>query len=199
MVNPETTGGTKMRSNKKVALIVAAVAALLVLVAGTSLAVTAIQNNRNLASQRAAAAAVHHRAVIAHDKAAAAAKDKATAQAIARANRRAARAEKAAKAAANKAPTVVVVPPAPAGPAGLIYAGVGENGEAVYANSNTSSSFALNVEAAYVEGGYWYEPNISQFYAYSPTTGQDYFMTSSSAGNPVVVTGGNGALVQFDF
>jgi hypothetical protein len=187
-----------MRSNKKVALIVAAVAALLVLVAGTSLAVTAIQNSRNLASQRAAAAAVHHRAVIAHDKAAAAAKDKATAQAIARANRRAAKAEKAAKAAA-RAPTVVVVPAAPAGPAGLIYAGVGENGEAVYANSNTSSSFALNVEAAYVEGGYWYDPNISQFYAYSPTTGQDYFMTSSSAGNPVVVTGGNGALVQFDF
>lgn len=75
---------------------------------------------------------------------------------------------------------------------GLRYVGSG-----VYANSATSDSFALAVHQAYVDGGYWHDSGTSQFYAYSSTTGQSYLMTSSSVGNPVVVTGGNGALVQF--
>ena len=110
--------------NKKIALIVAGVVILLALVAGTSLAVTTAQNSHNLAVQRAAAAALHKRTVIANNKAAAAAKAKATAQAIARANARAAKAEKSAKKAARAAkaannpapPAVVVVPAAPAVP-----------------------------------------------------------------------------------
>ena len=73
------------------------------------------------------------------------------------------------------------------------------HGEQVYANGNTSCSFALNVEQAYVNGGYWYQAGTSQFYAYSPVTGQDYLMTSSSVGEPVVVTGGYNALVQFNY
>ena len=81
---------------------------------------------------------------------------------------------------------------APTVPAGLRYVGGG-----VYANAATSDSFALAVHQAYVDGGYWNQPGTSQFWAYSSTTGQSYLMTSSSVGNPVVVTGGNGALVQF--
>ena len=194
--------------NKKIALIVAGVVILLALVAGTSLAVTTAQNDHNLAVQRAAAAALHKRTVIANNKAAAAAKAKATAQAIARANHRAKKAEKAAKAAkraANKPtpPAVVVVPAAPAAPAapapdGLSFAGTGENGEAVYANPYAGSSFALAVEAAYVEGGYWFQSGTSQFNVYDSATGQTYLMTSSSVGNPVIVTGGDEALVQFN-
>jgi hypothetical protein len=83
---------------------------------------------------------------------------------------------------------------APAAPAGLRYVGNG-----VYAGPNTSDAFALSVKQAYVDGGYWYQPGTSQFYVYSSVTGQSYLMTSSSVGNPVVVTGGNGALVQFNF
>ena len=82
---------------------------------------------------------------------------------------------------------------APAAPAGLRYVGDG-----VYANASTSDSFALAVHQAYVAGGYWNQSGTSQFYVYSPVTGQSYLMTSSSVGNPVVVTGGNGALVQFN-
>lgn len=75
--------------------------------------------------------------------------------------------------------------------------GTGADGEQVYANANTSSEFALNVEAAYVQGDYWGQARPSSFSVYSPVTGQNYLMTSSSTGDPVVVTGGNNALVQF--
>jgi hypothetical protein len=76
---------------------------------------------------------------------------------------------------------------------GLRYVGSG-----VYAGPNTSDAFALAVHQAYLDGDYWHQPGTSQFYAYSSATGQSYLMTSSSVGNPVVVTGGNGALVQFN-
>ena len=69
--------------------------------------------------------------------------------------------------------------------------------DGVYANADTSDAFALAVHQAYLDGDYWHQPGTSQFYAYSSATGQSYLMTSSSTGNPVVVTGGNGALVQF--
>lgn len=82
---------------------------------------------------------------------------------------------------------------------GLTDCGTGVNGEQVYAGADTSCPFALNVEQAYVKGGYWYQTGTSQFEAYSPVTGSTYLMTSSSIGNPVVVTGGNNALVEFDF
>jgi hypothetical protein len=80
-----------------------------------------------------------------------------------------------------------------AAPPGLRYVGNG-----VYANSNTSSAFALAVKQAYEDGGYWNQAGTSQFYVHSPTTGKTYLMTSSSAGNPVVVTGGTNVLVEFD-
>jgi hypothetical protein len=63
---------------------------------------------------------------------------------------------------------------------------------------NTSEAFAEAVAQAYIDGGYWNQTGTSQFSVYSPTTGQSYLMTSSSVGNPVVVTGGNGASVSFD-
>ena len=94
-------------------------------------------------------------------------------------------------------PTPVYVAPAPA-PA-LTACGTGSQGEEVYANQDTSCPFALNVEQDYVNGGYWYQAGTSQFSSYSPVTGQSYLMTSSSTGNPVVVTGGNNALVQFNY
>jgi hypothetical protein len=94
-------------------------------------------------------------------------------------------------------PTPVYVAPAPA-PA-LNACGTGSQGEEVYANQDTSCPFALNVEQDYVNGGYWYQTGTSQFSSYSPVTGQYYLMTSSSTGNPVVVTGGNNALVQFNY
>ncbi len=88
--------------------------------------------------------------------------------------------------------------PAPAAPA-LTACGTGTQGEEVYAGADTSCPFALNVEQDYANGGYWYQAGTSQFYSYSPVTGQSYLMTSSSGGNPVVVTGGDNALVQFNF
>ena len=92
--------------------------------------------------------------------------------------------------------TVPVYVPAPVAPA-LTGCGTGTNGEEVYAGPNTSCPFALGVESEYVSGGYWYQAGTSQFYAYSPVTGETYLMTSSSVGDPVVVTGGNDASVQF--
>jgi hypothetical protein len=99
------------------------------------------------------------------------------------------------------APKVIVVPaPVYAAPAPALTAcGTGSQGEEVYANQDTSCPFALNVEQDYANGGYWYQTGTSQFYSYSPVTGQSYLMTSSSTGNPVVVTGGNNALVQFNY
>ncbi len=94
----------------------------------------------------------------------------------------------------------IVQPTAPAVPAGLTGCGTGSQGEEVYADSATTScSFALNVEAAYAAGGFWNQSGTSQFTAYSPVTGQTYLMTSSSVGDPIVVTGGNGALVEFNY
>ncbi len=94
-------------------------------------------------------------------------------------------------------PTPVYAAPAPA-PA-LTACGTGSQGEEVYANQDTSCPFALNVEQDYANGGYWYQPGTAQFYSDSPVTGQSYLMTSSSTGNPVVVTGGSNALVQFNY
>jgi hypothetical protein len=93
--------------------------------------------------------------------------------------------------------TVPVYVPAPYVPSGFRAVGTGANGEEVYANSDTSDAFALSVESAYVSGGYWYQSGTSRFYAYSPVTGETYLMTSSSVGDPVVVTGGNNASVEF--
>ena len=169
---------------------------VLALCAGVSFAVVTSTNNHNLAAQRAAATASHRRAVA---RASAAAQ----ARAIAAANAKAARAEAEAKAAAKAAnrpapPAAVIVQPAPA-PAGLTGCGTGTQGEEVYAGANTSCPFALNVESDYAAGGYWNQPGTAHFYSYSPVTGQTYLMTSSSVGNPVVVTGGNNTLVQFDY
>jgi len=101
------------------------------------------------------------------------------------------------------APKVIVVPApvyaAPAPAPALAACGTGSQGEEVYANQDTSCPFALTVEQDYANGGYWYQIGTSQFYSYSPVTGQSYLMTSSSTGNPVVVTGGNNALVQFNY
>ncbi len=84
--------------------------------------------------------------------------------------------------------------------AGLTACGTGTQGEEVYADPNTTScGFALNVEQAYDQSGAWYQSGTSQFDAYSSATGQTYLMTSSSTGDPVVVTGGNGALVEFNY
>ena len=98
---------------------------------------------------------------------------------------------------------MIVVPPpvyvAPAPAPALKPCGTGSQGEVVYANQDTSCPFALNVEQDYANGGYWYQPGTSQFYSDSPVTGQSYLMTSSSTGNPVVVTGGDNALVQFNY
>jgi hypothetical protein len=77
--------------------------------------------------------------------------------------------------------------------AGLRYVGNG-----VSANAATSDAFALAVKQAYEDGGYWNQPGTSQFYATSPVTGKTYLMTSSSVGDPVVVTGGTNVLVEFD-
>jgi hypothetical protein len=95
------------------------------------------------------------------------------------------------------APAPAPAPPAAVTPSGLRDVGTGVNGEEVYANSNTSDAFALNVESAYVEGGYWYQSGASSFTVYSPVTGESYSMYSASAGDPVIVTGGNNALVEF--
>jgi hypothetical protein len=97
----------------------------------------------------------------------------------------------------NPPPATPAAPAAPAAPAGLRDVGTGVDGEQVYANSVTSDAFAMNVEAAYVNGGYWYDEGTSTFEATSPVTGLTYTMTSSSVSDPVIVTGGNNALVEF--
>jgi hypothetical protein len=66
----------------------------------------------------------------------------------------------------------------------------GSAARGVFANAATSCPFAMNVEA-----GYWNSP-VPSYEVYSPVTGQDYAMTSAGW-NPDIVTGGNGALVQF--
>jgi hypothetical protein len=182
----------------KVAATIIGVAFLLALSAGVTVLVANHINARSLAVQRAAATATHNRAV-------ASAKAQAQNEAIAAANRKAdnaARDARQAKQAANKRaavqPAPLVVPGQPA-PAGLTACDTGTRGEEVFAGSATSCSFALNVEQAYAQSGAWYQPGTSQFYAYSPVTGSTYLMTSSSVGNPVVVTGENNALVEFNY
>jgi hypothetical protein len=89
--------------------------------------------------------------------------------------------------------------PAPAAPSGLTERGTGKYGEPVYANSVTSTAFALQVEKDYWPAG------GDPFYSYSPVTGQSYYMTPSTAGASgshgavTTVTGGNGVVVQFRF
>jgi hypothetical protein len=175
-------------AHKVLAAIIGALV-LVALCAGTAMAVTTATNSHNAAVQRAAATASHKRAVA---KASAAAQ----AKAIANASANAARAERAARQAqraVNRPAPVVVAPAAPAAaaPSGLTPAGIGTNGEEVYASSDTSAAFALNVES-----DYWNTPGM-QFTSYSPTTGQDYFMSAIDNGNTVTVTNGTGALVEF--
>ena len=97
--------------------------------------------------------------------------------------------------------TIIIQRPAAAAPAqqAPVFSGLRYVGDGVYANSSTSNAFALAVHQAYVDGDYWHQPGTSQFWVYSTVTGQSYLMTSSSVGNPVVITGGNNALVQFNF
>ena len=65
-------------------------------------------------------------------------------------------------------------------------------GSGVYANVNTSCSFAFDVEQAYVSGPYWNQPGTSYL------TVDGVPMVSASVGNPVIVTGGD-YYVQFDY
>jgi hypothetical protein len=215
---PEAPDGLNHRAkvvdgikNHKFLSAIIGVVLLLALVAGVSYGMVTMVNNHNQAV--ATATARHHREVAAaHAKAhAAAAKIN---NAIAAANARAANAAKAAaeaqrqaknaRQAANRAENkpapapVVVQVPAPAAPA-LTGCGIGVNGEEVYAGGGTSCPFALNVEQAYSQSGAWQQTGTSQFSVYSPITGETYLMTSSSVGDPVVVTGGNNAYVQFNF
>lgn len=176
-------------AHKVLAVIIGAVV-LVALCAGTAMAVTTATNSHNAAVQRAAATASHKRAVA---KASAAAQARAIAIAnakAARAERAARQAQRAARRAANR-PAPVVVTPAAAAPSGLTPVGIGTNGEEVYAGSNTSAAFALNVES-----DYWNAPGM-QFTSYSPTTGQDYFMSAIDNGSTVTVTSSTGALVEF--
>ena len=93
-----------------------------------------------------------------------------------------------------------VQPAVPAVPAGLTACGTGSQGEEVFADSSTTScAFALNVESDYNQSGAWYQTGTSTFYSFSPVTEQSYLMSSSSVGDPIVVTGGNGTLVEFSY
>jgi hypothetical protein len=97
------------------------------------------------------------------------------------------------------APTRTIIIQPPAAQQAPVFSGLRYVGNGVYANSSTSNAFALAVHQAYLDGDYWHQPGVSQFWVYSTVTGQSYLMTSSSVGNPVVITGGNNALVQFNF
>jgi hypothetical protein len=88
--------------------------------------------------------------------------------------------------------TVYVAPAAQAVPA---LTDCGNNGSAeVYAGADTSCPFALNVAEAYsLNAGF-----TNAFNVYSPVTGLSYIMTCTVAGNPIVCTGGNSALVELN-
>jgi hypothetical protein len=183
----EIKGRTMNFRISKVAAAVIAAVVLLALCAGVTLLVANHINAHNLAVQQAAATASHNRAK-------AQARTDAMNKAIAAANHKADKAARAARQATRAAshPVVVVPATAAAAPAaGLTPAGIGTQGEEVYAGPNTSAAFALNVES-----DYWQAPGM-QFTSYSPVTGQSYFMTATDSGNSVTVTGGNGALVEF--
>jgi ABC-type Fe3+-hydroxamate transport system substrate-binding protein len=64
----------------------------------------------------------------------------------------------------------------------------------VYAGSNTSCPFALNVQQAWSASGV----TNGTVYAYSPVTGQSYAMSCTEAGaGTIECSGGNNAYVQF--
>jgi hypothetical protein len=88
--------------------------------------------------------------------------------------------------------TVYVAPAAQPVPA---LTDCGNNGSAeVYAGADTSCPFALNVAEAYsLNAGF-----TNAFNVYSPVTGLSYIMTCTVAGNPIVCTGGNSALVELN-
>ena len=186
-----------MSTTQKIVASVAAVVVLLGLCAGTAFVVTSHVNAHNLAVQRQEAAANRHRA---EARAKASAQAKAIADARAKAARAAAQARRAAvqarRAANRPAPApVVIVPPAPAAPAGiqsgLQATGIGSQNEEVYSNSVTSTAFAMNVES-----DYWNAPGMT-FWSYSPVTGQSYFMTAVDDGTTVTVTNDVGCVIQF--
>jgi hypothetical protein len=81
--------------------------------------------------------------------------------------------------------------PAPAPVSDLTPTGIGTQGEEVYSNSDTSTAFAMQVES-----DYWAAPGM-QFTSYSPTTGQDYYMSAVDGDGVVTVTNSTGAEVQF--
>lgn len=67
-------------------------------------------------------------------------------------------------------------------------------GSGVYAGSNTSCPFALNVQQAWSASGV----TDGTVYAYSPATGQSYAMSCTEAGaGSIECSGGNNAYVQF--
>lgn len=144
-------------------------------------AVATAQHNRVVASAKARAAIARTNAAIA------AANAKAANAALA-----AKRAERAAKRAANKpaAAPVVVVPASAVAPAASALTNCGDG---VFAGSDTSCPFALNVQSAWMTSG-----ATTSITAYSPVTGQSYAMYCRIAGaGSVICTGGNNAYVQF--
>jgi len=87
--------------------------------------------------------------------------------------------------------TVTQPPAAPApqtAPAVPTLREVGNSG--IFANSNTSDAFALNVASS------WNGQPGTQM-VYSPVTGQSYAITYTVVGGTVTATGGNDAYVQF--
>ena len=64
----------------------------------------------------------------------------------------------------------------------------------MYAGSNTSCPFALNVQQAWSAS----EVTNGTVYAYSPVTGQSYAMSCTEAeAGTIECSGGNNAYVQF--
>jgi hypothetical protein len=177
--------------------VLAAVIGGLVLVAlcsGTAMAVTNHVNANNLAAQRAAATQQARKRAAAHRQQHMEWLIQQAQHKAQQAAQQARQARQAAQRAANRpAPPVVVVPAAPAQPSGLTDCGSGTEGEEVYAGSDTSCAFALNVES-----DYWNTPGMNDsFTSYSPVTGQDYFMTAVDNGTTVTATNSTGALVEF--
>ncbi len=165
------------------------------LCAGTAMAVTNHVNSTNAAAQRAAAAQQARRRAAAHKQQH---MEWLIQQARHEAQQARREAQQARREAANRpsSPPVVVVPPAApvqVAPSGLTDCGSGTQGEEVYAGSDTSCAFALNVES-----DYWATPGMDDtFTSYSPVTGQDYFMTAVDNGTTVTATNSTGALVEF--
>lgn len=101
-------------------------------------------------------------------------------------------------AAAPVATRTVIVQPAPVQtvyqPAQGSSALTGCGSSGVYAGSNTSCPFALNVQQAWSASGV----TNGTVYAYSPVTGQSYAMSCTEVGaSTIACSGGNNAYVQF--